>query len=546
MVYKSSAIAAGGSSGGTGGGSVSDITSSGGTISVTNPTGPTTNVDVASNTPNTLAGYSNSGVFSDVTIGTNLTLVDGVLNATGSGGGAVSSVFGRTGAVSANYGDYSFNLIGGTASVSQGGTGQTNLTTHSVLLGEGIAAVSFATTGNAGRLLIDQGNADPAFQSISGDAVVAATGAITLATVNANTGTFGSSTSIPNFTVNNKGLITAAGGNAVIAPAGTLTGTTLASNITASSLATVGTLASGSLATGFTPVSNALLANSSVTVNGVSGVTGGGVVALGAAITLGMANQAANSLAGYNSSGVFSDVAIGSNLSLVSGVLSGTAAGSSTITINTLQIDQTPAGGTYGTLAGTVNGVNTVFTVSNAAYVSGSLMVFLNGQEQTQGVSNDWTETSPSSGTFTFAVAPPTGSIIQAAYIKTASTSGTGNFPVILATVAGINALSIANTTLYTVPAGKTCTIIEYVVRVTAASGITTGAAAGIGNISGTNNISASQSMNTVTSVFNTFEWPIVGVSSATSTAGIIFFNLGTPAVGTSQTLTVDLIGYTA
>jgi hypothetical protein len=67
----------------------------------------------------------------------------------------------------------------------------------------------------------------------------------TLATVNSNVGTFGSSTSIPTVTVNGKGLVTAASGNAVIAPAGTLTGTTLAANVVTSSLTSVGTITSG-------------------------------------------------------------------------------------------------------------------------------------------------------------------------------------------------------------------------------------------------------------------------------------------------------------
>jgi hypothetical protein len=85
--------------------------------------------------------------------------------------------------------------------------------------------------------------------ALTGD--VAATGpgsvAATLATVNANVGSFGSSTAIPSFTVNGKGLITAASSNVVVAPAGTLTGTTLASNVVTSSLTSVGTLSAGAV-----------------------------------------------------------------------------------------------------------------------------------------------------------------------------------------------------------------------------------------------------------------------------------------------------------
>lgn len=69
--------------------------------------------------------------------------------------------------------------------------------------------------------------------------------ALTLATVNANVGSFGSSTSIPTLTVNAKGLVTAASGNAVVAPAGTLSGTTLNATVVSSSLTSVGTVATG-------------------------------------------------------------------------------------------------------------------------------------------------------------------------------------------------------------------------------------------------------------------------------------------------------------
>lgn len=83
--------------------------------------------------------------------------------------------------------------------------------------------------------------------ALTGDATASGPGsaALTLATVNGNVGSFGSSTSIPSITVNAKGLITAASGNVVIAPAGTLSGTTLNATVVSSSLTSVGTIATG-------------------------------------------------------------------------------------------------------------------------------------------------------------------------------------------------------------------------------------------------------------------------------------------------------------
>lgn len=105
--------------------------------------------------------------------------------------------------------------------------------------------------------------------AITGDiSIPQASNVSTLATVNSNVGTFGSSTSIPTFTVNAKGLLTAASGNVVVAPAGTLTGATLAAGVTASSLTSVGTLTSltmgGTLAMG----------SNNITSTGSLGATG--------------------------------------------------------------------------------------------------------------------------------------------------------------------------------------------------------------------------------------------------------------------------------
>lgn len=103
-----------------------------------------------------------------------------------------------------------------------------------------LAATDFTTFNN-------KQTAGNYITALTGDITATGPGSVsaTLATVNGNVGSFGSSTSIPSFTVNDKGLVTAASGNVVIAPAGTLTGTTLASNVVSSSLTSVGTISSG-------------------------------------------------------------------------------------------------------------------------------------------------------------------------------------------------------------------------------------------------------------------------------------------------------------
>ncbi len=127
--------------------------------------------------------------------------------------------------------------------ISSGGTGQAtaNNALNALLPSQG---------GNSGKALKTDGtnaswstDTDTGITQLTGD-VTAGPGsgsqAATLATVNSNVGSFGSSTSIPSITVNGKGLVTAASGNVVVAPAGTLTGATLASGVTASSLTSFG------------------------------------------------------------------------------------------------------------------------------------------------------------------------------------------------------------------------------------------------------------------------------------------------------------------
>ena len=119
--------------------------------------------------------------------------------------------------------------------------------------------------------------------------------AMALATVNAGSGSVGSSTAIPVLTTNAKGLVTAQSTAAVVAPAGTLTGTTLASNVVTSSLTSVGTLAAGAVPTTLLtgtlqaaqePAHTGDVTNTAGSLATTVGSIGGKAVSLGGSLTI--------------------------------------------------------------------------------------------------------------------------------------------------------------------------------------------------------------------------------------------------------------------
>ena len=71
-----------------------------------------------------------------------------------------------------------------------------------------------------------------------------------------------------------------------------------------------------------------------------------------------------------------------------------------------------------GSVSGSISGSNCDFTVSNQKFDSGTLLVYLNGQLQTQGSDDDWVETSASLGVFSFVSAPLDGDKIICHYMS--------------------------------------------------------------------------------------------------------------------------------
>ena len=189
-----------------------------------------------------------------------------------SGAGVSAISFGSTGLTPATSTTGAVT-VAGTLAVASGGTGVTTSTgtTHVVLsnspvlvtpdLGTPSALVGTNITGTAAGLTAGTVTTNA---NLTGD-VTSVGNATTLATV-ASAGSTGSSTAIPVITINAKGLTTSITTAAVVAPAGTLSGSTLASGVTASSLTSLGTIASlvvtaGTIST--TPSASTDIANKS-------------------------------------------------------------------------------------------------------------------------------------------------------------------------------------------------------------------------------------------------------------------------------------------
>lgn len=253
--------------------------------------GGTTTLNMAAGTNNSLAGYNNTGVFSGVTVGSGLSLSAGTLTATSSGGSVTTVSIA------------SANGFAGTV---------TNPTTT--------PAITLSTTITG----ILKGNGTGIFAATAGTDYLNANQTITLSGAVTGSGTTAITATFPNATANTF-------------LAGPTTG--------AAATPAMRVLVSADFPNGV--VTNAALANNSLTVNLGTGLSGGGSVALGGSVAINMTTGAANSLAGYGVGGVFGVVAVGSGLSLSGGTLTATGTGSGSVT----NVTVASANGFSGTVA---------------------------------------------------------------------------------------------------------------------------------------------------------------------------------------------------
>ena len=176
--------------------------------------------------------------------------------------------------------------VAGNDGIGVSGSPITSSGTITLSLGA-ITPLSVAAIGAVSGSNLSGTNTGDQTITLTGDVTGSGTGsfAATLATVNSNVGSFGSSTAIPTLTVNAKGLVTAVSTNAVVAPAGTLTGTTLAANVVSSSLTAVGTIGTGTWQGATVGVAYGGTGLSSGTSGGILGFTASGTLASSGVLT---------------------------------------------------------------------------------------------------------------------------------------------------------------------------------------------------------------------------------------------------------------------